>query len=361
MIRGDNIKLKNYAPRLMDKLLSIGYFRSGKSMFHGPVTFIEGIPNSTIRTRLVLAEQILGKSSRKLLAKNNRLFTHAVCELDLDQEILELYEEYRTHCFKGNLNGELSEWLEGSFELKIFNTKIIKFYDGDRLIAASFVDIGLESMASIMGIYHPDYSKHSLGVYSMLVEVECAKEMGLDYYYPGYILSASPRFEYKKKVGNLDYKSFDSLQWKPEEDLSEDDYFVEKSMRRLEGVMECLKAYKIESELFSYPLFTWSTYPVNSSLLEHYFFLRVSLALFDTLHIIVVYDISQDGFIIHLVNSIGEESSTWKEFENYYPTEGNWLDTILIQSSSRLEQDETLLPVLIISMLKAITDRISPE
>ena len=361
MIRGDNIKLKNYAPRLMDKLLSIGYFRSGKSMFHGPVTFIEGVPNSTIRTRLVLATQKLGKSSRKLLAKNRRKFTHAVCELDLDEEILELYEVYRADCFKGNLNGELSEWLEGSFDLKIFNTKIIKFYDGDRLIAASFVDIGQDSMASIMGIYHPDYSKYSLGVYSMLVEVECAKEMELDYYYPGYILSASPRFEYKKKVGNLDYKSFDSLQWKQEEDLDESDFFVEKTMKRLELVKENLAAYKIDSEIFAYPLFTWSTYPFNASLLEQYFFLRVSLALFDTLHIIVVYDISQDGFIIHLVNSIGEESTTWQEFENYYPTEGNWLDTILIQSSSRLEQDETLLPILIISMLKSITDRINPE
>ncbi len=361
MIRGDNIKLKNYAPRLMDKLLSIGYFRSGKSMFHGPVTFIEGVPNSTIRTRLVLATQKLGKSSRKLLAKNRRKFTHAVCELDLDEEILELYEVYRADCFKGNLNGELSEWLEGSFDLKIFNTKIIKFYDGDRLIAASFVDIGQDSMASIMGIYHPDYSKYSMGVYSMLVEVECAKEMELDYYYPGYILSASPRFEYKKKVGNLDYKSFDSLQWKQEEDLDESDFFVEKTMKRLELVKENLAAYKIDSEIFAYPLFTWSTYPFNASLLEQYFFLRVSLALFDTLHIIVVYDISQDGFIIHLVNSIGEESTTWQEFENYYPTEGNWLDTILIQSSSRLEQDETLLPILIISMLKSITDRINPE
>jgi arginine-tRNA-protein transferase len=361
MIRGDNIKLTNYAPRLMDKLLSIGYFRSGKSMFHGPVTFIEGVPNSTIRTRLVLETQKLGKSSRKLLAKNRKRFTHQVCELDLDQEILDLYEDYRTHCFKGNLNGELSEWLEGSFDMKLFNTKIIKFYDGERLIAASFVDIGLDSMASIMGIYHPDYSKYSLGVYSMLVEVECAKEMELDYYYPGYILSASPRFEYKKKVGNLDYKSFDSLQWKSEEDLDEDDYFVEKTMHRLEDVKESLAAYKIDAEIYAYPLFTWSTYPINASLLEQYFFLRVSLDLFDTLHIIVVYDIARDGFIIHLVNSIGQESTTWKEFENYYPSDGNWLDTVLIQSSSRLENDVTLLPILIITMLKSITDRIKPQ
>ncbi len=358
MIRGDNIKLKHYAPKLMDKLLSLGYFRSGKSMFHSPVTFIEGIPNSTIRTRLDLDEHILSKSSRKLLAKNNRLFTHEVAPLVLDKELLELYSIYKEECFKGDLNGELSEWLEGSEENEIFNTRICKIYFEGVLVAASFFDTGLESMASIMGIYHPDFSKHSLGIYSMLVEVEYAKEMGLSFYYPGYILSASSRFEYKKKVGNLMYKSFDSGKWKTEDMLSKDSYFVEKSLRKLEEAQKSLREIHVDSEQYAYPLFTWSTYPVDASLLEHYFFLRVNVDLFDTLHVIVVYDILQDGYVINLVNTIGEESNTWKEFKNFYPEEGNWLDTILVQSKSKLEKNVEVLPVLIVSMLKTITDRI---
>lgn len=358
MIRGDNVKLKNYAPKLMDKLLSLGYFRSGKSMFHSPVTFIEGIPNSTIRTRLDLSDHRLSKSSRKLLAKNNRRFTHELAPLVLDREILELYQIYKDECFKGNLNGELSEWLEGSEENEIFNTRICKIYDDGALVAASFIDTGLESMASIMGIYHPDYSKYSLGIYSMLVEVEYAKDMGLAFYYPGYILSASPRFEYKKKVGNLTYKSFDSMLWKSMDQLNEKEFFVEKTLLRLEEAKASLAELKIDSEQFAYPLFTWSTYPVNASLLEQYFFLRIKVDLFDTLHIIVVYDILQDGYVINLVNTIGEESNTWKEFKNFYPEEGNWLDTILIQSKSKLEKNVEVLPVLIVAMLKTITDKI---
>ncbi len=358
MIRGDNIKLKNYAPKLMDKLLNLGYFRSGKSMFHSPVTFIDGVANSTIRTRLTLENHQLGKSSRKLLAKNNRRFTHELVDLVLDEEVLDLYDIYKKECFKGDLNGMLSEWLEGSFEKEIFNTKIIKFYDAGTLVAASFVDLGLASMASIMGIYHPDYSKYSMGIYSMLVEVEYAKQKELTYYYPGYILSASPRFEYKKKVGNLEYKSFDNVNWREEEELVEGDFFVEKTLSKLELVKEKLRECEIESEVFAYPLFTWSTYPMDASLMEQYFFLRVNVDLFDTLHITVVYDIKRDGYLILLVNSIGKESSTWQEFKNYYSDEGNWLDTILIQSASRLEKDASLLPAIIVSMLKTITDKI---
>lgn len=358
MIRGDNIALHNYAPKLMDKLLSLGYFRSGKSMFHSPVTFIEGVPNSTIRTRLSLDNHLLSKSSRKLLAKNNRKFTHELVDLELSKEVLELYAIYKEECFKGNLNGELSEWLEGSKDNQIFDSKICKIYDGDTLVAASFVDIGHESMASIMGIYHPDYKKYSMGIYSMLVEVEYAKEKGLAFYYPGYILSASPRFEYKKKVGNLTYKSFNSMKWKALEELDQENYFVEKSISRLNEAKACLKDLEIESELYAYPLFTWSTYPVDASLLEQYFFLRIKVDLFDTLHIIVVYDVMQEGYVINLINTIGEQSNTWQEFKNFYPEEGNWLDTVLVQSSSRLEKDVEALPVLIIAMLKTITDKI---
>jgi len=361
MIRGDNIAFHNYAPKLMDKLLSLGYFRSGKSMFHSPVTFIDGIANSTIRTRQTLAIHQLSKSSRKLLAKNNRIFTHKLVPLDLDKEILELYDVYRTECFKGELNGELSEWLDGSLENELYNTQICKIYFEDKLVAASFVDLGLESMASIMGIYHPDFSKYSMGIYSMLVEVEYGKKMDLIYYYPGYILSASPRFEYKKKVGNLEYKSFDSREWKALETLEMESFFVEKTQQRLSEVKSCLEEFKIESEIFSYPLFTWSTYPVDASLLEQYFFLRISVDLFDTLHIIVVYDILRNGYKINLVNSIGPASSTWQEFKNYYPEDGNWLDTILIQSASKLEQDPTVLPIIIISMLRTIRDKIKLE
>ena len=315
MIRGDNIKLKNYAPKLMDELLGLGYFRSGKSMFHSPVTFIEGVANSTIRTRLQLDNHKLSKRTRKLLAKNNRIFTHEIVPLELTDEILELYKIYKKECFKGSLNGELHEWLEGSFENEIFNTQMCKIYHEGELVAASFIDLGLVSMASIMGIYHPDYSSYSLGIYSMLVEVEYAKEFGLEFYYPGYILSASSRFEYKKKVGNLMYKSFDSLQWEELSKLNKENYFVEKTLSRLNEAKDSLADMDIESELYAYPLFTWSTYPMDASLLEQYFFLRVSVELFDTLNIIVVYDIKQDGYRIQLVNTIGKASATWKEFK----------------------------------------------
>jgi len=358
MIRGDNIALHNYAPKLMDKLLSHGYFRSGKNMFHSPVTFIDGVANSTIRTRQTLDNHKLSKSSRKLLAKNNRIFTHELTPLVLDEEVLELYEVYRADCFKGKLNGELWEWLDGSLEKEIFNTRICKIYFEGVLVAASFVDLGLESMASIMGIYHPDYSKYSLGIFSMLVEVEYGKELGLVYYYPGYILSASPRFEYKKKVGNLQYKSFDSREWKSLDDLKTDNFFVEKTQEQLKVVKASLNDFKIESEIYAYPLFTWATYPLDASLLEQYFFIRVSVDLFDTLHIIIVFDILRNGFYINLVNSIGPDSSTWQEFKNYYPEEGNWLDTILIQSTSKLEHDPAVLPIIVISMLKTIRDKI---
>jgi leucyl-tRNA---protein transferase len=84
----------------------------------------------------------------------------------------------------------------------IFNTYEINIYDHGKLIGYSFFDVGITSMASIIGIFDQSYSKHSLGIYTMLLEMEYAKSMQLKYYYPGYVAYEPSQFNYKLRLSD---------------------------------------------------------------------------------------------------------------------------------------------------------------
>ncbi|MCC6599389.1 MAG: hypothetical protein IT223_01800, partial [Crocinitomicaceae bacterium] len=81
------------------------------------------------------------------------------------------------------------------------NTRELRVYDGDRLVAASFFDVGKKSVASIIGIYDQEYSTFSLGHYTMMKEMEWAERHHLYWYYPGYIMDVPSSFDYKLRLG----------------------------------------------------------------------------------------------------------------------------------------------------------------
>jgi hypothetical protein len=82
-----------------------------------------------------------------------------------------------------------------------FDALEIAVYDGDALVAVSYVDVGERSMASILCVYDQAYKSASLGMYTMLFEMDLSKRMGLEYYYPGYVLDEPSAFDYKLELG----------------------------------------------------------------------------------------------------------------------------------------------------------------
>ncbi|MFK7935331.1 MAG: arginine-tRNA-protein transferase, partial [Saprospiraceae bacterium] len=136
--------------------------------------------------------------------RNAQRFTYKIRPAQLTYRKDRLYQRYRKH-FRGRLANTLRESLQDGSDKNIFNTQEICIYDGDQLVAFSFFDIGVHGMASIMGIYHPDYQSFSLGYYSMLLEIQFGLENNFHYYYPGYVVPGFERFEYKKRIGPVQY------------------------------------------------------------------------------------------------------------------------------------------------------------
>ena len=85
----------------------------------------------------------------------------------------------------------------------------------------SVFDMGATALQSIIGMYDPDYNEDSLGVYTMLLEVEWAIEQGYELYYIG-ILHLDFLLWLQVTTQTFQFFNPDSQQWFGIEQLNHD-------------------------------------------------------------------------------------------------------------------------------------------
>jgi len=285
----------------LDKYLSNGWFRMGQMMFTCWFLVFDYELFSAIWIRQDLQNHQFRKSHRKILRKVQNDFTTIVRPAIFDKEKDELYSNYRKR-FDGYISENLKESLFDNGENNIFNTWEVAVYDNDRLIAASFFDVGTNSVASIIGLFHQDYGSYSLGFYSMLAEIEWAKSEGMQYYYPGYIVPGYERFDYKTRIGKVDYYDLHKRTWLPFEQLAIDTLPVERLRTKLGEVKELLNRLDLPNHLVLYPMYDRDVYPFSKrDQINHPLFL---LCGYRDAPFIIEYDLIEEQFLFSSFNEL---------------------------------------------------------
>lgn len=241
-------------PEELDAYLDKGWFRMGQMIFTCHILCFNNEVYSTIWTRLDLRVYSIKKRMRKIRNRNDRLFRIEIGKPDFGGERQRLYDKHKRR-FEGYVPGSLKESLFGVEDENIYDTREIAIYDGDRLIAISYFDVGSNSMASIMGLFDPDYDKYSLGIYTMLKEVDYGIEQGLNYYYPGYVVPRYGKFDYKLRLGPMDFFDVPSRSWRPYEELVVESLPSETIYEKLGELSEVFKASSLNCRLLTYPFF----------------------------------------------------------------------------------------------------------
>lgn len=241
------------SPEQLDDYLARGWYRMGQMIFTTHfLNFGYGFLSS-IWVRLPLEGFSFGKSNQKLMRKNLNQFRCAFRKASFGPEKEVLFEHYRQH-FPEMMSNSLQESLLECEEVNIFNTMEFVVYDGDKLVAASFFDLGKTCIASIMGMYHPDYARYSLGYFTMLMEIQFGIENGFGLFYPGYIVPGNPRFDYKLRIGQVDYFNLQKQAWLPFSNLSSRDIPINLMRSKLDSLSFHLKRnhipYKILGNLY---------------------------------------------------------------------------------------------------------------
>ena len=199
----------------LDYYLSQGYYRMQQELFTCHFVPFEGRLYTAHWLRLVVDRMEWGPEPRRLLRRNAR-FGATIQPFRLTPEHEELYARYRA-AITFDAAPTIEEILTGSAVHSVFNTHVIELRDGNRLIAAGIFDRGHRSLAGILNFYDPAYRQHSLGKYLLLLKAEHARNLQLDYYYPGYVIHNYPKFDYKLFACLAATEVFDCLRghWQP--------------------------------------------------------------------------------------------------------------------------------------------------
>ena len=193
-LRGDNVG------QLYRQLLDEGYRRSGEHLYRPDCP---GCRECQVY-RVAIDGFEMRKSQRRIFRNGQKRFQHRLVRPSLTSEKMDLYRKYLA-----GQHGDpeqalmLDDFSYMEFFVRSFlgdRTREIQLYDGDRLMGVGICDLIMDVWSSVYFYFDPDYSADSPGHYSMLLEIDLARQMGYEYYYPGFLIHGIPAMEYKNKL-----------------------------------------------------------------------------------------------------------------------------------------------------------------
>lgn len=191
-------------PGVFDRFCEDGWCYWSDLLFRRNYMTWRGIDCRVVLLRIRLKDFTFSKSQRKCLRRNNDLLIQ--CRpLKIAFEHVALFQQHSQrfgHNRPQRIEGFFSQY---SDIMPCFGYEFDVFTPEKEHIASSFFHLGEKSMAGNYGLFSDEYASRSLGTFTMLLEILHAQQLGLEYYYPGFVYDISSEFDYKLNFNNLEY------------------------------------------------------------------------------------------------------------------------------------------------------------
>ncbi|MBE7413006.1 MAG: hypothetical protein L6Q54_03750 [Leptospiraceae bacterium] len=203
----DRLIAAKVSPTELDEFLRQGFRHFGVNFFRYSSSYLDEELEDILPLRINLTTFQFSDSQKKILKKNKDLLV-SIRDSFIDPEKEKLFSLHKKR-FKENEPESIYTFLsEEPSVIPCENKEVAVFYD-DRLVAVSFLDIGKISTSSIYAIFDPLYSKRSLGIFTLLKEIEYSIETKKKYFYHGYAFKKPSFYDYKKNFHSLEYFDWD--------------------------------------------------------------------------------------------------------------------------------------------------------
>jgi thioesterase domain-containing protein len=205
----------------LDYYLSKGWFRLrfGNHMFTDTKAPFDNKYFPIKWLRYKLDESFL----RKSIKSNNRYnqckkFKSMLLDFNYENEkdeIEPLYTKYRSNVNFDAYTSVYSAVHHADAASSIFNTKIIKLYDYDKLIGVGLFNVGEISGSGVLYYFDHEYRRYGIGKYLILLELEYLFAHHYRFHYPGFIFIGHPKLDYKLSVekSGIEYYDPEIDQW----------------------------------------------------------------------------------------------------------------------------------------------------
>ena len=209
------------AKKDLDLLLEQGWRHHGKMFFRYSLAVLEDELRFVIPLR-IRAQNFKFSKSQKRILKQNKDLQIVIRPIQIDEEKKSLFDRHKQR-FSDNVPESIYSFLDAdaakvpceSFELAVYNQ------DG-RLLACSFFVAGEDSISSIYAMFEPDEASRSLGIFTMLLEINHSIDLGKSFYYQGYVYAGDSFYDYKKRFSALEQYDWKGRWTEFAEDSSED-------------------------------------------------------------------------------------------------------------------------------------------
>jgi leucyl-tRNA---protein transferase len=201
-----------FAPEQMDRLWARGWRHFGAYFFRYSVALHWGGINTVTPLRVDLANFSFSRSQKRIIAKNRDV------KVVIRETFIDAIKEYLfyRHCqrFKENIPDSIYDFLTEEPATVPCRNHEISVYDGEKLIAVSFLDVGREATSAVYAMFEPSEARRSPGIFTMLEAIRYSRELGYRYYYPGYAYREASLYDYKKNFTGLEYLDWEKG-WQP--------------------------------------------------------------------------------------------------------------------------------------------------
>ncbi|MEW6208118.1 MAG: GNAT family N-acetyltransferase [Acidobacteriota bacterium] len=194
-------------PDEMDGLWAEGWRHFGTLFFRYSVAFHWGDVRFCTPLRVDLEKFHPSRSQKRILSKNRDLKI-IIRDSVIDEVKEAMFYRHRMR-FDDHIPDSIYDFFSAEPASVPCPNREICAYDGDRLIAASFLDVGVTSTSAVYAMFEPSEHKRSLGILTMLEAMRYSRQLGCRYYYPGYAYREPSRYDYKKNFAGLEYLDWD--------------------------------------------------------------------------------------------------------------------------------------------------------
>ena len=172
-----------------------GFRRSGEHIYRPHCANCK----ACIPVRVPVALFRAKRSQRRAWEKNRDIYVNA-CEPRIRDEHFTLYHRYIHSRHRGGgmdnpTREQYSQFLSSPWADTIF----YEFRRQGRLMGVAVTDTLVDGLSAVYTYFDPDFPERSLGVFTVLWQLEEAKRRGKEWLYLGYLIHDSPKMAYKSQ------------------------------------------------------------------------------------------------------------------------------------------------------------------
>ena len=190
-------------PHGMDALWAHGWRHFGREFFRYSLSLTPAQTWQTIvPLRMELSEFTPSKSQRRVARRNADLRVE-VAPAVVNEAREAMFFRHRER-FRDNIPDSLRVFLpETEPDRAPCECRELRLWEGEKLLAVSYLDIGADAVSSVYAMFEPDAAPRSPGIFTLLEEIRFATAVGKRFLYPGYATIESSHYDYKKGFAGL--------------------------------------------------------------------------------------------------------------------------------------------------------------